>query len=45
MSRDEMQLAHLFMINCDYLQNIKYNLKQNLHICLNRYMYSDAFDI
>ena len=45
LSRYEMQLAKLFMINCNYLQNIKYYIKENSHICLNRCMYYDAFDI
>ena len=36
MSRDEMQLAPLFMINCTSLQKIKYFLKENVHICLNQ---------
>ena len=45
MSSDEMQLANLFMINCNYFQKIQCYFEENLHICLNRYMYSDAFDI
>ena len=45
MSRDEMQLANLFRINCNYLQRIKYYLNENVHICLNRYLHSNAFDI